>query len=222
MAPIFKYTKQLGNTGPPGYYQREGDDRCYQRIVAGFAPPSERPGAIVVVAEEMAFRPPAHIFWVDELQEHSLDRLFLAAVELKQKYNIDEFFGRVSDPNFLRSLSHWNNARAEKHMAALQLSAAPDSESGCISFHVNVLRQRLAPENKTLWLGNSEFLPAALQELPQSEVHAATDVNYPILSAVSYAVSALEIYAVNPYADTQPRFANSEYDPLNYFNKQEF
>ena len=90
--PVFKYTKQIGNIGPPGYYQREGDDRCYQRIVAGFCPPSERPGGIVVVAEEMALRPPAHIFWIDELQEYSLDRLFSAAVDMKLKYPVERIF----------------------------------------------------------------------------------------------------------------------------------
>ncbi len=65
--PIFKYVRGPGNL--PGHYEREGDERDYQRIVAGFVVPSERPGAVIVVAEEMALRPPANIYFIAEAQE---------------------------------------------------------------------------------------------------------------------------------------------------------
>ena len=90
-----------------------------------------------------------------------------------------------------------------------------------ISFHVNILRQRLSLANKTFRLGDSEFLRPALQELSQSEVHVANDTGYTILAAAAYAVAALDVWAMeNSFADDRPQFAKMDYDVLNFYNKQ--
>ena len=107
-------------------------------------------------------------------------------------------------------------------MKTFRLLEAPNSRSGGISFHLSILRQRLSPENKIFWLGDSEFLPPAFQELPQSKVHAATDSQYPVLAAAAYVVAALYTWPVNPFEDNSPDFSNQEYDPLNYFNREKY
>ena len=211
--PIFSYVPYRGrkNLNVSNYYYREGDERLYKRIWGGLAPPSEKPGAIVVVGEELALRPPAHIYFVDEAQESALDNLLQRALDFRGLYQVQEFYSCTKDNDYLRYLSHWNAGRREKHLKTVEISTAPNSSSdGNISFHISLLRSRLAPNEKTLHLGESKLLPAAFNELSMSEVAKATDSQHPLLAALGYVVSALDSYA--NWDRDEPEFAQTEYD----------
>jgi hypothetical protein len=210
MKPIFKFQAHRQNTSLRNYYYRDGDERFYKRIWAGICPPSERPGAIVVVAEELALRPPAHIFWIDEAQESASDNLMQRVLDFKALYQVQEFYGRTKDKDFYRYLSFFNADRRQKHLKGLKILTAPNSAEGNISFHIGVLRNRLSPNTKTLHLGESNLLPAAFQELSMSEVSTAKDSDFPVLSALGYVVAALDEYA--DFGRDQPEFAETEYD----------
>ena len=99
--PIFKHQTRRMDTSLRDYWYRDGDERFYKRIWAGIVPPHERPGAVVVVAEELSLRPPAHFFWIDEAQELATDALMQRALDLKTLYQIQEFYGR-RDRDFYR------------------------------------------------------------------------------------------------------------------------
>lgn len=83
MQVVFKHQTARKDTSIRDYYYRNGDDRFYKRIWAGICPPSVRPGAIVVVAEELTLRPPAHIFWVDEALESATGNLLQRTLDYK-------------------------------------------------------------------------------------------------------------------------------------------
>jgi hypothetical protein len=104
MGPVFKFQAHRQNTSLRNYYYREGDERFYRRIWGGIVPPGERPGAIVVVAEEFTLKPPAHIYWVSEEVDPSADGLMARAMDLKSLIPVQEFYGR-RDPDFFRLLS---------------------------------------------------------------------------------------------------------------------
>jgi hypothetical protein len=208
--PIFKHQVHRKDTSLRDYYYRDGDERFYKRIWAGIVPPSERPGAIVVVAEELSLRPPAHIYWIDEVVETATDNLMQRALDFKALYQVQEFYGRTKNKDFYRFLSFWNANRREKNLKTLEISTAPHSDSGNISFHISTLRARLAPNKKTLHLVESKLLPAAFQELSMADVSTAKDFEHPVLSALAYITTALGEYA--NYDRDQVEFAEMDYD----------
>ena len=78
------------------HFYHKAEDRLYQRVVAGFAAPSERHGAIVVLAEESSWRPPFQVHWLAEDEASTLDKLFEAAIELKADFRITDFYGSTN------------------------------------------------------------------------------------------------------------------------------
>jgi hypothetical protein len=217
MKPVFKFQAHRQSTSLRNYYYRENDERFYKRIWAGIVPSSERPGAIVVVAEELALRPPAHLFWIDEAVEMATDNLMQRALDFKALYQIQEFYGRTKDKDFYRFLSFWNVKRREQNLKTIEISEAPNSSEGNISFHISVLRNRLSPNKKTLHLGESKLLPAAFQELSMSDVSTAKDIEFPVLAALGYVVAALDEYA--DWDRDRPEQAKTEYDLDDIFNR---
>ena len=210
-SPIFKHQVNRRDSSLRDYYYRDGDERFYKRIWAGIVPPSERPGAIVVVAEELSLRPPAHIYWIDESQESATDHLMQQALDFKALYQVQEFYGRTKDKDFYRYLSFWNANRRERNLKTIEISEAPNSAEGNISFHIGVIRNRLSPNQKTLHLGESKLLPAAFQELSMSDVSTAKDFEHPVLAALGFVVSALDSYGAE-WNKQEEQFAEMEYD----------
>jgi len=210
-SPIFKHQVNRRDSSLRDYYYRDGDERFYKRIWAGIVPPSERPGAIVVVAEELSLRPPAHIYWIDESQESATDHLMQQALDFKALYQVQEFYGRTKDKDFYRYLSFWNANRRERNLKTIEISEAPNSAEGNISFHIGVIRNRLSPNQKTLHLGESKLLPAAFQELSMSDVSTAKDFEHPVLAALGFVVSALDSYGAE-WDNQEEQFAEMEYD----------
>jgi hypothetical protein len=215
--PIFKYQANRQGTSLRNYWYRDGDDRFYKRIWAGIVPPSERPGALIICAEELSLRPPAHIFFVDEAQESATDNLMQRALDFKALYQVQEFYGRTKDKDFYRYLSFWNASRRERNLKTIEISEAPNSAEGNISFHIGVLRNRLGPNKKTLHLGESKLLPAAFQELSMSDVSTAKDTDHPVLAALGYVVSALDSYG--NFERDRPEVAEMDYDIDDIINR---
>jgi len=212
MKPIFKFQDYPQGLNVSGYFYRDGDDRLYQRIWAGIVPPSGRAGAIVVIAQELSLRPPASLFVVATGEEQAADNLLQKCLDFRALYQIEQFYGRTKDSDFLRYLSHWNAERREKHLKTVEISTAPNSSSdGNIAFHISLLRSRLTPNNKILTLNDSKLLPAAFQELSMSDVSTAKDNEHPLLAALGYVVAALDLYAAD-WNDQKPEFAKTEYD----------
>lgn len=218
MKPVFKFQAHRQNTNLHSYYYREGDERFYKRIWAGIVPPSERPGALAICAEEIALRPPAHIFVVATAEESAEDGLLQRALDLKALYQVQGFYGRIKNADFYRYLSFWNAERRQRNLKTLEISAAPNSAEGNIGFHIGVLRSRLSPNSKSLHLGESKLLPAAFQELSMSDVATAKDTEFPILAALGYCVSAIDSYGADFERD-QPESAEMEYDIDDILNR---
>ena len=210
MKPIFKHQVNRKDTNLRDYWHRGGDERFYKRIWAGICPPSERPGAIVVVAEELSLRPPAHLFWIDEAQGSATDSLMQRALDLKALYQVQEFYGRTKDRDFYRFLSFSNAKRRGQNLKTIEISEAPNSSEGNISFHIGVLRNRLSPNRKTLHLGESKLLTAAFQELSMADVSTAKDFEHPVLAALGYVVAALDEYV--DWDRDRPECGITEYD----------
>jgi hypothetical protein len=155
-------------------------------------------------------RGPANIFVVATAEEQATDNLLQRALDLKALYQVQEFYGRTKDSDFLRYLSYWNAGRREKHLKSIEIQTVPNAD-GNIAFHIGLLRSRLAPNNKSLHLGENKLLLAAFQELSMSDVSTAKDTEHPLLAGLGYVVSALDEYGSWDRND-RPDFAEMEYD----------
>ena len=199
------------------HFYHKAEDRLYQRVVAGFAAPSERPGAIVVLAEESSWRQPFHVHWLAEDEASTLDKLFEAAIELKADFRITDFYGRTNNEDTRRFLELYNRAQRGKRMPTMGILSAPYSDSGDIASHINLLRNALHPDKKTLHLGKSKILPGALQEIPIDKLSTATDTEYLAVAALGYGTAALIEWEYIGSGQRKTSY-KADYDVLNYNN----
>jgi len=213
MAIIYKEFRDTDKT--TFYPYDEEQERFYRKVAAGFVPAGPRGGAIVAVGLELVLRPPAAIYWLGEAQGASTDDLIQKALDMKAELRVEEFVGHI-DESFARYLSFYNaNARESKN-AALSVVPAPNSGTASIDFHVTAVRALLNPTNKRLNLGQSEGLRAALQALSKTDFDTATAKEHPLLAALCYAVSHLEVNQPDYGGNRSKSFAKKDYDVLNY------
>jgi hypothetical protein len=190
-------------------------ERHYRKIVGGFVSPGPGEGAVVVCGLEYSWRPPAAIYLLDEFQSSQPESLILRAVDSRENFKCEEFFS-YNDQNFLRYLATRNAAQREKQGAGLYPNQAPNADTDNISYHLHLLINLLSSGGKRLVLGNSSNIHAALQAVPQSEINTASCRQHPLVAALGYAVSALEVYCADyRYQGNRPK-ARTDYDIANY------
>ena len=188
--------------------------RHYRNIVGGFVSAGPAEGAVVVCGLQYNWRPPAPIYLIGEARSQQSEELILKAMDFRENYKCEEIYS-YNDENFIRYLSTRNAASRDLQMGELRLSRAPNSETDNISFHVHLLINLLSSGGKRLVLSESKNIHAALQTLPKSEINTASARLHPLVAALGYAVSALEIYCGNYGFEDRPK-VKTDYDVANY------
>lgn len=178
--------------GAMDLYSRE-DDRYFQRVVAGIGWPSEKPGAVVVLGEELTVSPGTmpNIHWLGEYETGDLGALLRQAVLYMHDLKVMAFYAGMDQP--ARSyLLHFNREARDQRKPTLDVLTPPNLvPDGGISYHVNVLKDLLRPESKRLTLSSKSRLPGALGELPES-IGALKEGDCPLVAALAYAVISLK------------------------------
>lgn len=189
--------------------------QVYQRICAGIGWPSERPGFIAVVGEQKGYRTPSQIYLIAEHEEDTAGELLRKCVEFKSRYGVQAFYGLTSDMSNMHLLSSINKELREQFKPNLLINPAPFAETESISYHINLLLQKLSVNSKTLYLTDNSKLPSYLHEIQSSDVHLAKARDFPAVASLGYVVSALETY---PFIDEAKAQKEDEernfYDPL--------
>jgi len=196
------------NPGGNWVFHCEERDLYFQRIVGGICWPGERSGFVCVVGEESYFRPPYQLHLLAEAEEQDTAELIRQCRELQAKWKVQDFYARL-DETTLRYLELTNQQARTHHGKPFQVLAAPFSD-GSIGYHVQVLKDRLQPAQKSLHLGNESKLPSAVLELPVTEVSSAKDTDFPAVAALGYAVSALVVWP--PLDEDRPERTDDEYE----------
>lgn len=196
------------------FYDKK-NDRLYSRIVAGLMLPSEKPGFLCVLAEEVVTWPPRDppLHLLHEHEDTNTDDFLIHAVSLGRKFVVSAYVSRLSTPHSL-ILIEWNTRAYEEHRRSLSVTPPLNADnSGLIEYHIQVLLRHLRPSAKTLHLGKQSRLPSLLMQLPSTEVGKAKDLDYPGPAALAYGVSFLSGTA----PETRPRqqVANHKYDILD-------
>ena len=184
------------------------EKRTYRRVVGGIAWPGNSSGFAVVVGEEIY---PAvgskdhHLYVLAEVEETDVYTLFKRCVELAVKYQASFFYGRY-DLAMINSLNLWNRNSLEQGTAMFNFNSALFSDEGKINYHLNVIKSLILPERKFLHLSDiieSPKLPAYIQSLPPNIYATATDIEYPAVAALGYAVTFLVEFRYDDYEEKE-------------------
>jgi len=196
------------------YYQ-ESTGRIFSRIIGGLAWPSHKPGAVVVMGEEMTLRPPAQIFVLTVFHRDDLGDLIQKTLEFRNNFRVAEIYANVGNETSMRFLQLKNRASIDQRTGeVLHVSQAPHVEGGSISYHMNLIKSVLTPEKKMLQLGNNTLLSGAIAELQTNDVVNLKDSENPLMAAFGFAVVPL---VENPFLlrKDRPQHSITEYDVLN-------
>jgi hypothetical protein len=171
-----------------------------ERVCQGLAWPSEKPGFVVVLGEaldkdEKGIR---HLYFLEEGQTNDTGQLIRRCLEFKKKFTVSETYGRLHGPN-MRFVELWNRDAGKKGVPTLYISEAPyvsegtgpEVAHGFIEYHLNIVKDRLNFQSKTLHLLGSR-LPYHLMEI--QEPAKAKDTEHPAAAALCYVVSAMTVW----------------------------
>lgn len=167
------------------------------RIFGGIAWPGidNNPGFAVVVGEDRLPEVGGRIYHchlLAEIEDNDTGQLLRKCAELKARLEVEDFYGRYDKSN-MNFLDFWNRDARDRRIPEFYIYSAIASEDGKIGYHLNILKDRLRPERKTLHLSEQSRLPGYLGKLPISGTATLTDSQYPAVAALGYAVSALTL-----------------------------
>jgi hypothetical protein len=186
----------------------------FSRITAGIGWPDEKPGAIVVLGEQLVLpaREAPNIHWLAEFESFDLGELLQKAVEFKNDLKVQTFYAGASDAtnDFTR---YFNQSARRNRTHEIHIHRPPNFKmDGCIGYHINLLKEILRSESKRLLLGAQSRLPGLLQEMPNAVTRIA-EKDFPMMTALAYAACPLVLY---PYLPESPNRAldrcRTEYD----------
>lgn len=186
-------TRIIAKENPRGHISYRDEERKMEfgRIIGGLGWPGEQPGFAVVLGEEYNWRPPHHVHLLTEYEDADLSRLLQRCVELVSEYVISDFVGRHAEEQ-IEYLRLWNARAREQKMSTFILSRPP-FEDGGLSYHLQIVKDRLAASQKSLFLSKDSKLPGYLLELSSDQALKATDFQHPAIAALAYAVTTLTI-----------------------------
>ena len=162
----------------------------FNRTWGGVAWPGDKPGFAVIIGETYDKGPGGHYKHVlAEVETFHSNELVSDCVKLRQEFRVDSFWGRntEADTDYV-ALS--NKHAYENGLPYFDVQTAPGPEDEFLVYQINILRDCLASERKSLFMFDESVLPGYLLELPQS-VHKITNVQYPAIAALGYVITAL-------------------------------
>ena len=114
----------------------KSENLFYQRVIAGISSPTEKPGAIVVLGEEVSWRPPFQVYWLAEVQAPTIDELIQRAIELKANFKISDLpmgtynvvaYFREADSAAGYSIGRYCDLNAECDHALIPIEIRPNA-----------------------------------------------------------------------------------------------
>lgn len=182
---------------------RTDGGRLYRRVFGGFVPPIDNNyGHCIVLGEEHTLRESAHMWFLREIKEPTLERLLERMTLVKMELQVDSYFYRPA-PALNRSLDYWNTQREKDKMPGISTRKAPyvDDYKGDLEYYLTLIRQISLAGRERLYLVGSN-LPDVLGNIGPDEVRAMKDTTNPRIAALCYAVASLELMPYHrPHTD---------------------
>jgi hypothetical protein len=195
--------------GTEKYLLNKETNEKYSRIVGGLAWPGVQPGYAVVLGEHLEEdknlkKRPIRLLW--EYESHDLQDLFRRCSEASGHFSADPFYTDDKNEPMVAAL--------RKSGVHLYINSAPFvDDSYAFSTYLLTIRQLTVPGKKLLRLGKTSLLPVALMNMtPDSIPTSSAEAfrKFPSVTALCFAVMALETLVYNPREDAEVEEANQE------------
>ena len=172
----------------------DDEGNIYSRTVAGLGWPSEKPGALVVVAEELTQsvfgKASLHVMSIEESWD--IDELLVKSQEAKSVFKFEQLFANRHKRDQIRYLTDFNHRQARMRNREVYARLPVFwSSSGSIATHLQMAKLALSPESKFLYLGEHQRIASVLSEVLADKIHSLTDSDEPLLAAFAFAVAFL-------------------------------
>ena len=194
--------------GRPEDFFEDEEGNQYRRIYGGLAWPSgSKPGAIVVVAEsrkEDAVLKKHQYHVLRSQVELNTERLLRHCRDLSVRFRIEASFTDTSNKPMMDTL--------RRLRLKLYLREAPFAcDSDGFRYYISLIQQLTDQQAKRLYFGDDKLLSATLMGIPQEKVKGTTAIHeFPLASALGFAVSALEAIVYNPNENQEVEYLNSQ------------
>jgi hypothetical protein len=186
----------------------------FGRIFAGIVFPTDKPGAAVICGENSEkdiLLKKRHIHSLSEIEGESNQAIFQKCIDLTLKYQIDGFYGCLTDQQ-RQILSVFNEEARRARTRELHIKYAPLVEDDLLIGHfVQILINRLDRSEKSLHLAETPKLQSQLLKIP-ADISSVKVGDFPLTSALAIAVGTLDTYEVSDL----PEPKQPAYNPLTY------
>lgn len=167
----------------------------YQRVVGSFAWSNTRPGVAVVVGEEhiedkgVGYK---HLHVLDEIESDDVLSFYDECVKKQIEYSpVCWVYGCWSQ--IAETFRRQNTKNAKKSRPQLNLYPMDEkNDTNQVEVFVNLIRQRVKPDRKSLHFAKSSFLPQRIMGMTSDDLinHKLSD--YPELAAIGFIISYLD------------------------------
>jgi hypothetical protein len=195
-------------------YQDRASGRQFGRIVAGIGFPGRSPGYVGVFGEARHEDHGLGVRHVDLLHEVEATlplELLQELADLESGYEVAEIWG-LMDQSDIVALTIWSDGRNRREdNSTLNICKPPFADDDRIKAFIQILRNRLQPEKKSLHLGEGSILAQRLLELPAAEgISGIRAKDYPAAAAAGYALMAMSIWGPMNQQDLPDSYLSPE------------
>jgi len=206
------------------YWEDSKTGNSYRKVVIGFSWPAAKPGYIVVLSEDKYrdARSDLHnINVVADFEQHGMDLFVEKLHEVAELYSVTDLYGDPENKVGREFLAVFNDRLSRQGRRGSWISSPPmQGERAQFEYGVQTILRLLRASRKTLFLGETSRLPAALMELQPQDVSRASPQDYPAVAALAYGVTALTYWPFREDPGRTPVKAITEYDLFDDSNKQ--
>ena len=191
------------------YLVNKKTGKRYSRIFGGIAWPGRKPGCGVVVAEEFEIDETLnkrHYRILAEYENQNPTDLIRRCAEFSRGLRAYPFYGDDNNRPMMEIL--------QRRRLGLYITAAPFvDESNALKVYLTMIRELTSPTKKTLHFDQASKFPALLAGINFLDIPNTTETafqQYPAITALGFAVSALEMLVYDPGEDARAEAAIQE------------
>jgi hypothetical protein len=134
--------------------------------------------------------------YTTNIEDDGDPELIRAALEISDIYHVDRWFGRgMNEIKKMEFVKHYNKTIRKPDESKFKIYSAPNSESESLDYHMNIIRSCIHPGEIILnWTLSTRFaleLGRIASDLQNKNISDIRNMDYPMISAVGYALSAL-------------------------------
>ena len=187
---------------PNSWYLEKETGRKFRRIYSGLQWPGNKPGAIIVLAEDLgvdAALDERKLWILAEYENRNQSELIDRCDEFKGLMQVEKFYGDTTNrPMMILK----NRSKTDFNLSKAPFIDQPTAHEAYLS----IIREKTSVTRKVLNFGESSALPAILASVDSVPSGNSFKTDFPSVAALSYALSAMVVRAPEKPMPYMPTF----------------